>query len=61
MTLGALLLTLIIVGVALYLVGFIPMDATIKKIITVVVILAVVIWLAEAFGLLGLGHTLRVR
>ena len=40
-------------GLLLYLVGLIPMDGTIKQIIRVVVIIAVVVWLLQMFGLLG--------
>ena len=47
------IVTLIVVGLLLYLVGLIPMDGTIKQIISVVVIIAVVIWLLQTFGLLG--------
>jgi hypothetical protein len=36
---------LIVVGLLMYLIDFIPMDATIKQIIRVVCIVAVVIWL----------------
>jgi hypothetical protein len=43
---------LVIIGVCLYLVEQIPMDATIKTIIRVVVILFVVLWLLQTFGLL---------
>lgn len=43
---------LVIIGVCLYLVEQIPMDATIKTIIRVVVILFVVIWLLRTFGMI---------
>jgi hypothetical protein len=43
---------LIVVGVLLWLVGLIPMDATIGRIIKVVVIIAVVLWLLSVFGIL---------
>ena len=47
-----LIVTLIIVGVLLYLLNtLIPMDARIKTIINVIVILAVCLWLLEGFGL----------
>ncbi len=60
MSLIGLLVVLIIVGVGLYLVRLIPMDATVQKIITALVILAVVLWLVEGFGLLG-GYPIRFR
>ena len=43
---------LIVIGVALYLITLIPMDATLTKIIRAVVILIVVLWL---LGVL-IGH-----
>jgi hypothetical protein len=58
----SVIVTLIVVGLLLYLIGLIPMDGTIKQIIRVVVIIAVIIWVLQTFGLLGsLGfhHALR--
>jgi hypothetical protein len=55
MTLIGLLVVLLIVGVALYLISLVPMDATIKRIIQVLVILFVVLWLLGALGLLPHG------
>lgn len=53
MSLIALIVVLIIVGVLLWLVETeIPMNPTIKKIIRIVVIIAVCIWLLQVFGLL---------
>jgi hypothetical protein len=49
------LITLIIVGVLLWLVNNkLPMDGTIKSIINIVVIIAVVIWLLRSFGAIAL-------
>jgi hypothetical protein len=45
----ALVIALIIIGVVLYLITLIPMDDTIKQIIRVVVIVAVLIWLVSVF------------
>ena len=56
MTILSLLLVLIVIGVGLYLVGLIPMDPTIAKIIRVVVILAVVVWILESLGAFGPLH-----
>lgn len=56
MSLLGLILLLVFVGVGLYLIQLIPMDATIKKIIVILVILFVVIYLLQALGLVaGLG------
>ncbi len=53
-------LTLIVVGVLLWLVNtYIPMAASIKKILNFLVVVAVVLWLLYGFGVLG--HTGEVR
>jgi len=50
----SIIVTLIIIGVVLYLVNtLIPMDQKIKTIINVVVVLAVLLWLLSAFGLIS--------
>lgn len=47
-------ITLIIVGIVLWLVNnFIPMDSKIKSILNAVVVILVIIWLLQAFGLMG--------
>jgi len=44
---------LIVVGILLWLVNnYIPMQATIKRILNAVVVIAVVLWLLKVFGLL---------
>jgi type IV secretory pathway TrbL component len=56
-----LVVTLIVVGVLLWAVNtYIPMDPTIKKILNVVIVIAVVLWLLQAFGILGSLSTVRV-
>jgi hypothetical protein len=49
----SIIISLVVIGLLLYLVDLIPMDGTIKQIIRVIVIIAVVIWLLQAFGLIG--------
>jgi hypothetical protein len=50
-----------VVGVALWLINrFIPMQSTIKSILNVVVVLCVVFWLANAFGLIQSLSKIRV-
>ncbi|WP_200894445.1 Thivi_2564 family membrane protein [Sphingomonas sp. SRS2] len=51
------IIVLIIVGVVLWLVNnYIPMDGKIKSILNAVVIIVVILWLLQAFGLLsGVG------
>jgi len=56
MSLLHLIITLIVIGVLLWLVNtYIPMDGKIKKILNVVVVICVVVWLLFAFGVLN--HT----
>jgi hypothetical protein len=53
MPLLQVVIVLIVVGVLLWLVNnYIPMQATIKKILNAVVVIAVVFWLLKVFGLL---------
>jgi hypothetical protein len=50
MSLISLILTLIVIGVLLWLINtYIPMDGKIKKIINVVVVVAVIIWVLGLF------------
>lgn len=54
MSLISLIITLVVVGVLLWLVNtYIPMDGKIKKILNIVVIIAVVLWLLSVFGVIG--------
>ncbi len=49
-----LVITLIVVGVLLWLVNnYIPMDSKIKQILNVVVVIVVIVWLLQVFGVLG--------
>lgn len=61
MPLVGLIMTLILVGVLLYLVQLIPMDATIKQIIYVLVVVCVILWIISSLGLLSAGPVLRLR
>jgi len=57
----SLVVTLIVVGVLLWAVNtYIPMDPTIKKILNIVIVIAVVLWLLAAFGVLGHMSSVRV-
>ena len=51
------IIVLIIVGVLLWLVNnYIPMDGKIKSILNAVVVIVVILWLLQAFGVLsGIG------
>ncbi len=61
MSLITVVITLIVVGVLLWLVNsYIPMDGKIKKLLNIVVVIAVVLWLLSAFGLIGNLNNVRV-
>jgi hypothetical protein len=51
MPLLTIILALIVVGILLYLMKYIPMDAVIKNYIRIIVYIVVVIWLLKVFGL----------
>ena len=62
MSLIGLVITLVVVGVLLWLLNnYVPMDAKIKSILNVVVVIVVVIWLLQAFGVLGSLRDVRIR
>ena len=61
MPLVTIVITLIIVGMALWLINrFIPMASSIKTILNVVVVVAVGIWVLQATGLWGPISTFKV-
>ena len=61
MSLISLVIVLIVVGVLLWAANtYIPMDNKIKTIMNVVVVIAVVLWLLSAFGVLGSLDTIRI-
>jgi uncharacterized membrane protein YvlD (DUF360 family) len=61
MDLISLIITLIVVGVLLWLVNnYIPMDAKIKNILNIVVVVAVVLWLLNMLGLMDSLRGIRV-
>ena len=61
MSLISLAVTLIVIGVLLWLVNtYIPKDGKIKKILNVVVVICVVMWLLFAFGILNHSGDIRV-
>ena len=61
MSLISLVVTLVVVGVLLWLINaYIPMDAKIKKILNIVVVIVVVLWLLSAFGIIGHSGDNRV-
>jgi len=61
MPLIQLVIVLVVVGVILWVINsYIPMQATIKKILNVVVIIAVIIWLLSVFGIIGNLSTIHI-
>jgi hypothetical protein len=61
MSLISLILTLIVIGILLWLINnYIPMDGKIKKIINIVVVVAVIIWVLGIF-LGGWGEVGNIR
>lgn len=50
-----LIVLLVVVGVCLYMIeNFVPMDATIKMVIRVVVVLCMILYLINAFGIVDI-------
>lgn len=61
MNLISLILVLVLIGVGLHLINrYIPMASSIKTILNVVVVVAVIIWLLQIFGLWGDISSFRV-
>jgi len=61
MSLISLIITLVVIGVLLWLVNsYIPMDGKIKSILNAVVVICVVVWLLYAFGILNHSGDIRV-
>ena len=53
--------TLVIIGVVLWLINtYIPMQGTIKTILNWVVVIAVIIWLLYGFGIIGSGGSVHM-
>ncbi|WP_157220577.1 Thivi_2564 family membrane protein [Flavisphingomonas formosensis] len=57
-----IIIVLIVVGVLLWLVNnYIPMAGSIKTILNAVVVIFVILWLLQAFGLLGSVGSINVH
>jgi hypothetical protein len=62
MTLIGLIVTLVIIGLILWLINnYLPMDQKIKTILNVAVVIVVILWLIQAFGLLGPLGDIKIR
>jgi hypothetical protein len=58
----SIVITLIVVGVLLWLVNkYVPMDSKIKKVLNVLVFVVVVIWLLNATGALDYARNVRLK
>jgi ABC-type long-subunit fatty acid transport system fused permease/ATPase subunit len=54
-------ITLVVVGVILWLINtYIPMQATIKKILNIVVVIVVILWLLYGFGIISGGGDINM-
>jgi hypothetical protein len=61
MSLVSIILVIIVVGVLLWLAEkYIPMDATIRRLLIAVVVIALVLWLLSVFGLLDAINSVHV-
>ena len=61
MSLLTILLVLIVAGVLLWLVNnYIPMDGKIRRILNLVVVIAVIVWLIKVFGLLSYLRNIHI-
>jgi uncharacterized membrane protein YhdT len=61
MSLISLVLTLVVVGVLLWLINaYVPMDGKIKSILNAVVVICVVVWVLFAFGVLNHSGNIKV-
>jgi len=62
MSLITIVIALIVVGVLLWLMEtYVPMDATIKRIIEAIVIIVVVLWLLQVFGILSAANQVKIE
>lgn len=51
MSLITIVITLVVVGVVLWLINLIPMQPTIKRIVNAIIVIFIIIWLMKIFGL----------
>ena len=60
MTLVNIIVVLVVVGLLLWAVNsYIPMEARIKSILNIVIIIAIVVWLLNAFGVVSYLSSIR--
>jgi hypothetical protein len=62
MSLVSVIIVLIVTGVILWLVNnFIPMDRKIKSILNAVVVIVLILWLLQAFGILNTFNDIKIN
>lgn len=62
MNLIAIVLTLVVVGVLMWLLDtYVPLDATMKRIIHGLIIIVTVIWLLQTFGILAYMQNVNIQ
>jgi len=62
MDLITVVISLIVVGVLLWGINkYIPMDSKIKNILNIVVVIVVVLWLLQGYGLIGNIEQIKVK
>ena len=61
MSLIQVVIVLVVIGVILWAINnYIPMQESIKKILNIVVVIAVILFLLSAFGIIGSGSTIQI-
>ncbi len=61
MSLLTLIIAIVVVGIVLWAINsFVPMQGSVKKLLNIVVILILVVWLLNAFGLIDALSTVHV-
>ena len=62
MPLVSIVITLMVVGILLWIINtYVPMDGKIKQILNIVVVVVVVIWLFQIFGVFPALNVIRVN
>lgn len=62
MSLIGIVLTLVVIGVLLWLLNnYVPLDGKMRSIINVVVVIVVVVWVLQGVGLLSSLQNIRIR
>ena len=57
-----IIIVIVLVGLALWFVDtYIPMNAAVKRILQGVVVLVLIIWLLQVFGVLGSLNNVRIK